>query len=478
MSAGWLSALKDEKSSWSFLRRSAARLFSNNTPSRLELMMALSILGSILMAITSVICTQEHFRAVKSVGLDAAPSVIAAFRIKTAAEALDADLADQLLATASDPENSRFAKDFEAHRLNVARGLIDAARNVTFGDAEGVPLQTLQQSFTSWLQQAQSALDFHKAGRPDDAVSMYRTALQTLQQSSMPAADALNKANSDALENAYQQAGKLGTGIEMFLLVIVSFVAICLIYTQYFLRMRFRRRLNPYLCVATIISIIFGYYSLFAYHNCWTNLKRAKQDAYDSVVALLTARSDSYDANVAESRWLLDAATRPAYEQDFFEKAGRVAKADKGATLEKAQASTTGASSTTEKIQIKGIHGALADELNNISFPGEGQAALDTFKKFVAYYQADCKVRQFENSGKHREAVRFCLSYKPGESNGAFEEFDQALEKVLAINEKCMRDYVQLAFHNLDGLVPFAVIVSILNTVLVFFGLRPRLKEY
>ena len=52
--------------------------------------------------------------------------------------------------------------------------------------------------------------------------------------------------------------------------------------------------------------------------------RAAKQDAFDSILALSKARAVSYDANADESRYLLDPQRANRYEQAFLEKSSHV----------------------------------------------------------------------------------------------------------------------------------------------------------
>ena len=50
--------------------------------------------------------------------------------------------------------------------------------------------------------------------------------------------------------------------------------------------------------------------------------------------------------------------------------------------------------------------GKLADELNNITFPGEMEAATSTLRAWGQYVAIDNKIRQLETSGAARQSRR------------------------------------------------------------------------
>src|SRR5262245_47219267 len=75
----------------------AASRWLTTTPMRLR---AALVAGSLLAGVLGVVVLYgwaQHREAVKAVGVDAAPSVVAAHKIKIYIETLDADLANELL---------------------------------------------------------------------------------------------------------------------------------------------------------------------------------------------------------------------------------------------------------------------------------------------------------------------------------------------------------------------------------------------
>ena len=98
-----------------------------------------------------------------------------------------------------------------------------------------------------------------------------------------------------------------------------------------------------------------------------------------------------------------------------------------------------------------------------------------TFHQVVRLKGSD---RTLETSGRHAEAVRFCLSMQPGESNWAFYQFDGALTRWLAIDQGMMNRHRDAAFADVAKLPWVAPITALLVIALVFLALRPRLREY
>ena len=208
------------------------------------------------------------------------------------------------------------------------------------------------------------------------------------------------------------------------------------------------------------------------------DLKWAKQDAFDSVGFLWRARADAYDANGEESRWLLDPKQHETYAKAFREKVGRLVTLPPGMTYPQLVAAVRKLRLPGEIARLpQSFEGHLAKELRNITFDGEEEAAKDMLAKFGDYLAIDDKIRQLEAENKHREAVQLCTGYREGESNWAFKQFDDALEKVLKINDGEFRHAVTEG----QGALPrsdVAVVVLLAVAVLTYLGLRPRLLEY
>ena len=119
---------------------------------------------------------------------------------------------------------------------------------------------------------------------------------------------------------SYNQGRSTAMSGQVLVLVLGLAVAGALLGTQVFLAVRFRRLVNPALAAATVLAVglaIAGAVQLGAQAG---NLKVAKQDAFDSILALTQARAVSYDANADETRFLVDPGRAAAYQDAFLRK--------------------------------------------------------------------------------------------------------------------------------------------------------------
>ncbi|MBO1335669.1 hypothetical protein [Streptomyces sp. VRA16 Mangrove soil] len=97
-----------------------------------------------------------------------------------------------------------------------------------------------------------------------------------------------------------------------------------LVRLQWYVARRFRRVLNPGLLAATLCALLAVTVGAQALAADSAQLRGARRDAFDSVVALARARAIAYDANADESRYLLDKERRTSYEDRFFAKAQKL----------------------------------------------------------------------------------------------------------------------------------------------------------
>ncbi len=178
----------------------------------------------------------------------------------------------------------------------------------------------------------------------------------------------------------------------------------------------------------------------------------------------------AYDANAEESLYLLERGSpqQQSHDDAFFKKSGQLLSG-----LPPAQAVTQ-----AEAGHYKDIKGFIGDELNNITYPGEREAALEMLRTFVGYLDIDRKIRNLERGGSHQPAIALDVGTAPGESDWAFDRFDKALGKTLDINQKYFEAQVDRAFSLLAAMPWVLPAVALVMALLAWLGLRQRINEY
>lgn len=442
-------------------RRLAVRL--RTTPGQLEAATLALFLGAALFWAVSASVFSSLYGAVRTVGRDTVPSIVAAEKMNVALADINTNLANAILGRDDDSKPSWRTIDEDSNA--VSRALITAGENVTYGEEEEGPIYTIQSSLPVYfrlLGQARSRMQ-------TDPLTDTRTASDLMQKTIMPAGLALDEANFRHLTSNYDAHRANQATAWIALLLAIGVPGGLLIVVQFNLTRRTRRLINPPLLGATVLLAIFGIYLPFVFGSASEQLRAAKQDSFDSIHALWKARAVAYDANAEESLYLLErAALQTRHQEAFFSKTAQLL-----AGPPPAEAVALAASG-----RFKDIKGFIGVELNNITYPGEREAALELLGTYADYVGIDRKIRDLERAGRHAEAVVLCVGTAPGQSDWAFQRFDKALLKVIEINEHFFQTQIASAFSLLAWIPWTLPLAALAIAVLGWFGLQPRIREY
>lgn len=415
-----------------------------------------------------VLATGTHRAAMKLVGQDTAPSIIHAQEIKTALADMDINAADELL----NPGSTRSSGLFDQHRIEASNSLMEAAKNVTFGDAEQKPIDTVEIVMGTYERLVQEARDLQDGGQQDMAVRYYRAAAIVMDGTLLPAADALDKANNDMLEQEYETRSTRSLMMRLLVLATGLLTMVALVWAQVYLSRRTRRTLNPGLAGATLVAFLLTVFAFSCMQREQFDLHAAKKDAFDSVHALLQARAVAYSVNANENRALLDPLHADEYIQAFVR--GSALLVNMPTPQERAQLPELMRTGKT----IPGFTGFLADELNNITYVGERESATNSVLAFEEYQKRAQQVLPLTGSGPHPQVVATEAGDQKGQSDLAFKQFDQALGGTLKINTDEFKTAVDTGFSAVRNVEWIAGGGAVLMIVLIFFGFAPRLREY
>lgn len=433
------------------------------TPGRLWLFfgaVCLSVFVLWLVAAGSIARTRQ---AIQTVGKDAVPSIVAAQQIRANMADMDASTANVFIGSG---DNVLVKTQYDKDRADANDNLILAAQNITYGNAERGPILTLTNDLETYSGLVKAA---RTKGRPY-GIKDLRAASALMHTEMIPAADALDKANFDHLNEAYTAARASAAGRQIGLYFFGALVLAVLLATQVYLARRTRRVLSLPLALATVVLVGFILWlsASLAYEN--EQLRAAKADCFDSIHALWKAKSVAYDANGDESLYLLGLppSEEAGYDQSFHVKAAQLAGVPVTPALVASCASGT----------VPTFPGDLGVELRNITFVGEHDAAVDTLRNWGSYMALDARIRTLETTGHHAEAVTLCTGTAPGQSDYAFGQFDDALGRTLGINQTQFNQTVARAFAGLRPLPFVSAAAALLIIVLTWLGIAPRLHEY
>jgi hypothetical protein len=486
----------------------------SSTPRLLRLSLFATWGASLLLITTAVMAVQSQREAIKTVGLDAVPSILNAQRIRDSLADLDANAANELLVKPG--QNSAATAAYNQRREKIARLLVAVAENITYDDQERIPIQTIQTKLGDYIQLIQQARDFNAQGNEANKLQAYRAAAEVIDKDLLPAATTLADINNKQLDKSYQNQ-RDNTFISLLVMILFGLLLLgVLVGVQLFLNKRMRRIFNPGMLAASLVTIIFLGYAIQTLSAAAGHLKVAKEDAFDSLYSLRVSRALAYSANGDESRYLLDKSLASKYEQEFFQKVTKIV----GIPANQTFASIANAYQSTEDkdFKVPGFKGLMTDGLHNITFTGERIASVETLRFFGFYFDIDKKIRQLERSGKHQEAIELCIGNKTDQSNWAFDRYKEAQQKVININMEAFQGSMVQAFsavgidtefkikvnptsqdaqvkkknesieafgttnkietRTVNRFEIIATLAVIMISLLTLWGLSPRLKEY
>lgn len=440
------------------------RTKTRTTPGRLWRLFGMACLSVFVLWLVAGASIGRTRQAIQTVGKDSVPSIVAAQEIRAYMADMDASTANVFIGSG---DNVSVKAEYDTDRAKANDALILAAQNITYGETERGPILTLTNDLETYSGLVKAA---RTKGRPY-GIKDLRTASALMHGEMLPAADKLDKVNYEHLNEAYTAARSSAAATQIGLYAAGALVLAVLLAAQVYLARRTRRIFSLPLALATVVLVGFVLWLSAALAAENEQLRTAKADCFDSVHALWKARATAYDANGDESLYLLGLPPleKAGYEQSFHAKANLLAGVP--VTDDVIAAAET-------KPKDLAFNGFLGNELRNVTFAGEQDAAVDTLRDWGLYLAIDAQIRALETSGRHAEAITLCTGNSPGQSDYAFGQFDAALGRTLGINQNQFKLTVDKAFAGLNPLPFVSAVAALLIIILTWLGIAPRLREY
>ena len=430
-------------------------------PSTLRTLQAGIVVLCLLVASVGLFTWRAFHAVVQTIGYESEPSIVAAENIRGTLSDAHTDFLRAFVS--AEGTNGKSISDYRAAIELANDYLVAASQNITYGDAERQPILRALDNLSLYQTLEGSALA--------DGGNIYdiRAADDVIREHIIPAVDDLAAASLAYLNNAYSD-GRAAARIWLMAFCAASLVLVLLLlYTQRYLLATFRRVINPWIAAGTatmILSVLgFGVCGM----NFLSNIRIAKEDAFDSVFALSQAKALAYNAHSQESIYLIT--------RDKDEKAEPAGNFQRSATMlltpERADTSQLPPGAPLPKAL-----GLLNQELANITFDGEEQAARATVAAWLDYARIDRRIRDLESSGQHNNAVALDLGTSPTESEGAFERFVLTLNKTTDLNQDQFDAAVARATN--EARLLWIILIPLLLAPLVgsVAGIQQRLAEF
>ncbi|WP_328778568.1 hypothetical protein OIE52_46360 [Streptomyces canus] len=467
------------------VRAALRRRFWASVPARLRLLRTATAVLTAALALLLLVAGLAANGTWDGVADRDAPRTTSAADLNLALNDMDAQAANILLShgdagkgSLKTPYDKAFGFYGDARR-GIGHDLRTLAVAAQGNRADEKTVESLTDDFAEYQELIGRALESDdRSGGKASAVDEYRRATDLLQSRLLPASRMLVSSNDGSFEARYIAARSTLSGRLIAVVALGVLLLTALGVLQWYLARRFRRILNPAVLAATVcalLAVILGAQMLI---STSVQLRGARRDAFDSVVALSRARAVAYDANADESRYLLDAQRRAQYADAFLAKSQKL-YGIQGATL----ATYDAGLAATWKAYESDHHdllftGEFRRELDNITFNGERAAAEKTVETYAVYQRDDRKIRALVAAGKEQEATEFCMGWEPGTSNAHFGAWMTALDRVADINQAHFAESVRTGRSAVSGLLPWADGLLVAAMLLTALGLRPRLAEF
>ena len=435
-----------------------------STPRWLTGSVALVWALALVFVVASIIAVRAQRNALDTIANNSAKSVIAAQRIKVGFADMDANAANTLL---SPQQKQKSIDAYNNGREAMTNALVDAAHNITF-DGEEKVIKALAKDSSIYSARVEAAFTMQYTGA-SAAVPHYLKAAELMDEKLIPAAREIDTINRGELDKSYSSIQRISV-IQTILVWMTGLALIAiLLRVQFFIGDRMRRTLNPPCLLATFLAAGLLLYTNHALSAATHQIEVVKADAFESLHSLWQAKALAYEANAQESRYLLDKPGAARHKARFAEIASLMANDPM-----RLVALTNG---TNGKLPVE-LKGLLVEELRNITFTGERDAAVGAARWWAQYVEIDRKIQVHEAEGQHDKALALCLGEGEGQSNRAFNEVIRNIDKTLEINQQAFEEASRLGFNALSRFEVIAPVIALIAALLCLFGVLPRIREY
>ncbi|PRC90831.1 hypothetical protein [Solimicrobium silvestre] len=445
-----------------------------DVPRQLWLRQAVIIGVTLLVALIGFKTYQTYANVVQTIGKDSVPSIVAAEKIRTQLALAHTEIVNAfLIKETGDAGPSR-----QAYKKAIDQSydsLVEASQNITYGDDERQPILAVMTQLFEYQRIIGMANEagMHEAAGTDVTdsrdVQLLGQADALMREHILPSVVGLDQANFKHLDAAFTE-GRQTASHWLYAFIAVSLIlGIILLETQFKLYANFRRLLNPAMAFGLAVFVISIIVFFWHTQSVMSEIRSAKEDAFDSVHALSKAKAIAYSANAQESVYLLlrDKAAKLNQTTLFNDAANQLFS---GSIRDIGQ--------LPSDLKLLKNQGLLGDELANITFPGEEAMAKKTLQGWLDYVRIDSQIRELEAAGKHDAAVVLCIGKQPMQSDWAFENFMQALDGTLSINQAQFDDAIARAFKHLAWLWMLLIPIFLGPVIGSVAGLQKRLAEF
>jgi hypothetical protein len=412
------------------------------TPTLLRAAALILVTGIAVAGALGVGAAAARSRAVQRIRTTAAPQLVAAQDVYVRLADADATESQAFLVARTEPPSlrRRYDNDVDAAAQQIAAisdhigGSPDAVRAVT----------VLSRRLPEYTALVEAARADNRSALPVGAAYLHESS-SVMRKELLPAATTVYEDAANRLERAYDQGGST-PGVAAALAA-AGVVFAVLVATQIFVSVRTRRVFNPGLVIATIAVLVLGLTVAFSFEHEAKALRRSRARGANVVALLSTARIAGLRSLSDDNLNLVERGAAPEYVPDF-ERSSRllVGTAAQGGLLALDDAVAAG----------------LPRSVGEIRSEYRDDAVLHA--RLLSAYQ----------TGDFRQAV----SLATGLEATSIGSLDVALSQDIAAARGELDASAIEARSAISGVVVFVILLTLLALAGVFYGLRPRIREY
>jgi hypothetical protein len=421
------------------------------------------------------------------IGHGAGPTVVATGDLYFALSDMDAQLANVLLIGREQGlgiGRAQALSVYEQRRAQANRATLQAS-GLAGRDLSGQrTVQAVLDGLGRYERLASQALLLdgqadHAAGPPpQQVIDLHRQATDLMKLDLLPKAYNLTLDSGTIVRRTYEAKRSSVLKGQVWVVAAGLVLIALLIGLQMFLSQRFRRLINPALALATLAALVLVVVTVGLLSAEAGHLREAKQDGFDSILALSRARAVSNSLNADESRYLLDPGRADTYEQVYLDKSQSILYVP-------ASNLDTYYTGVNTNVAVYRAHprdvrflGFYGEEARRPAIDRQGQAVSTLLTAYSGFQQDDRRLRQLADAGRQRDAIGVRMGRTPGSSIHDFEDYDRALVSLIGIHQDTFDAAIRAGDGALNGwnwLLPGA---AALIAALILAGVRPRLSEF
>ncbi len=444
-------------------RAQGGRTRASTTPSRLR---------ALLIVITGASCA---LWLVGGAAVVIARNEVDHFGHRTAASVIDslrlhAELADADRLAASDfllgsQVNAEKRQEYELDLTTASRDLEQAAELKEPGGQATVQLQQIAAMLAQYNGLVEAARASTHSPSPTGSDSLQRASalMHKPHDGILARVDMLATLNSGNRVQDDPRLWVLGGTVVAFFATAAGLLG-WLVYTQAFLRGRFRRRSSPpIVAAASLLGVLSAWMALQAI-TTYRSLSVAEGVAFTDLHRLLLMQSLASDANADESLSLIARGNSATFDDDF-----------KSATEQLVRPSLT---ADTADAAVRGdirFSGLLAEEFRDAASADDREATIRVLRGYQEFLAVDASFRSKAAAGKYDDATALVVGST--QLGTAFADLNIALERRIDVEQARFDSAIADASPGLGtdmGIGLGAISIILLGV----WALRPRMAEY